>query len=367
MLLTAGQLGRQLHVGAQNLSAALWRPIRMEIAGGMAHRGQPHGGLFTSTLLPGGESDLTRRAPWLAGQGRAWWELHPDPRAVVLTIDTEGDLAAVCRHFPHPSGYPNFAAIAADGFAAVHVTERGTGIPNIGAWDSEATLWLRWSFVGDPVRLSPPEAIAAAPPTPPVDAPPPAPGATRQAVHGWGLPSGLWLDARPFRSDEMLALLNRYARERGKIAAGATLAPDLQEALDGLATLIPDSGDGRGLREELFLDTCAGFLYVNNCIVAHNFTDASGEGYPTGQDLALRLLMENPSLFRAAFEALAREGVAMKETVSHPNKALLRDMAARAQRPPGTRSGIAAARPEMIVPADQLGVQLHVGASSLSE
>jgi hypothetical protein len=105
-------------------------------------------------------------------------EICPVPSARILLIDDQEHLAAIVDAFPStPNGlaflnrrYPDWAALAAAGWDAVYLTDRGqwsTRLPQSGpdlyGWDLESALWLRHAFtVGRtvPSRLASSEATS---------------------------------------------------------------------------------------------------------------------------------------------------------------------------------------------------------------
>lgn len=127
---------------------------------------KPKGGLWTSTYLgPEDGSDWVR---WCRGEQfdspdtSAWYALTPRKGLRIIKIDSEADLRRVIDAYPAPmpADWPdilredakiNYEAVAAAGWDAVHLTERGQwrtrfSRPGLYGWDCESTLWLRWGF-----------------------------------------------------------------------------------------------------------------------------------------------------------------------------------------------------------------------------
>ena len=130
---------------------------------------KPNGGLWTSTLRPGPSSawvEWCRDEQFDDPDALTWHVLTPDPAARILVIDSLADLIVTTARYPLPLAWDrerceiDFVAVAADGFAAVHLTERGNaechsvsypvppGISTLAlnTWDCESTAWLRWAF-----------------------------------------------------------------------------------------------------------------------------------------------------------------------------------------------------------------------------
>ena len=98
----------------------------------------------------------------------------------LLLIDDQTQLAAIIDAYPaepnpyvpHRNGgrYPDWEALAADGWDGVYLTDRGQwetrlprGGPDLYGWDLESCLWLRPSYVvGRTVRSSVPSRAGAA-------------------------------------------------------------------------------------------------------------------------------------------------------------------------------------------------------------
>lgn len=221
LLWPASRLGAQLHIGAEELTAAGFGPPRM--TGGSWERrkwSQPLGGLWTSTYYDGPEgstSALVEAArkllpAWL--KRGAWSLLTPDPDALVLVIDTGEAMKKIMAHFRY-QGTPeiDFVAVERAGIAGVHLTARAASgridaalIRFVATWGCESTVWLRWVFPDPPVAIAVPawvEAMQAAQWAQALratnqahdGAPPVTPGTMRL----WLDPpyAGVWLDLRP--------------------------------------------------------------------------------------------------------------------------------------------------------------------------
>lgn len=164
----------------------LFDPVGMAGDNGQRYRpiGKPFGGLWTSPDHPRGRSawrtwcrqegtDFTRRL-------RTWRLTAVDVR--VYTIDDHDDLLAALDRWPHKRYRDSprlfcdreidYAAMAADGYDAIHLTEEGQwrtrlSFPdNLHGWDVPTIFWLRWMFTDvSPVRR--PRAPAPPPGTSP--------------------------------------------------------------------------------------------------------------------------------------------------------------------------------------------------------
>lgn len=130
------------------------------------------GGLWTSPVTARNADGAPVMTAWIA-----WWlseglpaeqyahltEIHPDPSARVLLIDTPEHLRAVVDTYPAQEigravpqladRWPDWAAIRDDGWHAVYLTEHGpydldsglTG-PNLYGWDCATVLWLHPAY-----------------------------------------------------------------------------------------------------------------------------------------------------------------------------------------------------------------------------
>jgi len=127
---------------------------------------KPWGGFWTSTYLGENGSDWVR---WCEGEDfddtnrSRWWILRPASDAPVLRIDSWSDFDAIEQRYavqlypeiPHDLKTWNFLAMAADGFAGVHLTKmasidlhygRGATMEDLNSWDCESTVWFQWLF-----------------------------------------------------------------------------------------------------------------------------------------------------------------------------------------------------------------------------
>ena len=94
------------------------------------------------------------------GSGRFLWKLVPDPNATYDIIDGEEDYEVLASQYPNrwddPSARvaavaPDWNRIAVDSpIDSIHVTASAAGSSWLWGWDVESTLWMRWSFVGEP-------------------------------------------------------------------------------------------------------------------------------------------------------------------------------------------------------------------------
>ncbi|MEU7399956.1 hypothetical protein [Streptomyces sp. NPDC044948] len=156
-----------------NLTAdpAHWRPVRGIGTGWV----KPHAGtgLWTSPVTAHRTDRTPTDSAWLewcrsemdSDTSPLWLtEIWPTGDARLLLIDDQAHLAAIIAAYPakpnryvaHRNGgrYPDWEALAADGWDGVYLTDRGqwaTRLPRSGpdlyGWDLESCLWLRPSFV----------------------------------------------------------------------------------------------------------------------------------------------------------------------------------------------------------------------------
>lgn len=166
---------------------AHWRPIRGIGTGWV----KPHGGtgLWTAPVTAHRADGTPTDSAWLqwcrsemdSDTSGLWLtEIWPTGDARLLLIDDQTQLAAIIDAYPaepnpyvpHRNGgrYPDWEALAADGWDGVYLTERGQwatrlprGGPDLYGWDLESCLWLRPSYVvGRTVRSSVPNRAGAA-------------------------------------------------------------------------------------------------------------------------------------------------------------------------------------------------------------
>ena len=149
---------------------ARWRPIRSIGTGWV----KPHGGtgLWTSPVTAQRADRTPTDSAWLewcrtemdSDTSGLWLtEIWPIGDARLLLIDSQAHLAAIIAAYPaernpyvpHRHGiYPDWEALAADGWDGVYLTDRGQwatrlprGGPDLYGWDLESCLWLRPSYV----------------------------------------------------------------------------------------------------------------------------------------------------------------------------------------------------------------------------
>ena len=126
----------------------------------MVHK--PTGGLWTSTLRDDGSCawlEWCRAEHWGLTEASKLYALEPEPGIAVMEIDSEYDLQDVIDDWGRDDIRPalarsfaplDFEAIAEE-YDAIHLTEWGEHhtrftTPGLYGWDTECTLWLRWSF-----------------------------------------------------------------------------------------------------------------------------------------------------------------------------------------------------------------------------
>jgi hypothetical protein len=127
---------------------------------------KPTGGLWTSTYSEEDGSDWVR---WCLAEGYAGpvfrcWLLQPNPSARVFEIDSYADLGrgldryGLSQELGLSMKILDFEAMARD-YDAIHLTHAGRRATHLSAphnlygWDCETTLWLHWSFAGEPLDL----------------------------------------------------------------------------------------------------------------------------------------------------------------------------------------------------------------------
>lgn len=148
---------------------ARWRPVKGIDMGWV----KPHSGtgMWTSPVTARTADGLPADSAWLEWcrtemdsdtSGQLLTEITPHGTARLLLIDDQTHLAAIVAAYPaernpyvpHRYGlYPDWEALAADGWDGVYLTERGqwaTRLPHSGpdlyGWDLESMLWLRPAF-----------------------------------------------------------------------------------------------------------------------------------------------------------------------------------------------------------------------------
>ena len=140
------------------------------------HRTKPvGGGLWTADLRAGGSAwaDYAAGDFGLRYDHSAAWKLRPQPSARVFVLDSLRDLRYLQTQHPRfpetefadgfvlpivDSWIPalDWPGIAAD-FDAVRLSDRGFRVLGGGGplldWSVPSTVWMRWSFVGEPERV----------------------------------------------------------------------------------------------------------------------------------------------------------------------------------------------------------------------
>lgn len=126
----------------------------------MSHK--PAGGLWTSTLRAGGTCawlDWCRAEQWGLTDETKLYALEPEPDVSVFEIERGDDLQRALVEWGRDDVPPvlarmfaplDFEAMATE-YDAIHLTEWGErhtrySHPSLYGWDTECTLWLRWSF-----------------------------------------------------------------------------------------------------------------------------------------------------------------------------------------------------------------------------
>jgi hypothetical protein len=147
---------------------AAWRPVRGIGTGWVKPHSQT--GLWTSPVTARAADGAPTDSAWLewsrAEMGadtadRLLTEVTPENPARLLLIDNQEHLAAIVRAYPAELNrylgktipYPDWEALAADGWDGVYLTDRGqwaTRLPSHGpdlyGWDMESLLWLRQAY-----------------------------------------------------------------------------------------------------------------------------------------------------------------------------------------------------------------------------
>lgn len=126
----------------------------------MPHK--PDGGLWTSTLQEDGSCawlDWCQAERWGLTAESKLYALEPEPDISVFEIDRDDDLQRALAEWRRGDVSPvvarmfaplDFEAMATE-YDAIHLTEWGQvhtrhSHPSLYGWDTECTLWLRWSF-----------------------------------------------------------------------------------------------------------------------------------------------------------------------------------------------------------------------------
>ncbi|MYU22903.1 hypothetical protein [Streptomyces sp. SID8352] len=148
-----------------------WRPVRGIGTGWV----KPHAGtgLWTSPVTAHRADRTPTDSAWLEWSraemdadtsSQMLTEVWPTGTARLLLIDDQAHLAAIIAAYPaepnpyaaprNGGRYPDWEALAADGWDGVYLTDRGqwaTRLPRSGpdlyGWDLESCLWLRPSYV----------------------------------------------------------------------------------------------------------------------------------------------------------------------------------------------------------------------------
>lgn len=123
---------------------------------------KPDGGLWTSTFREDGSCawlDWCQAEHWGLSEESLLYALEPEPDILVVEIDSEADLHRIVDEWERDDldrmvsrmyAPLDFEAIATE-YDAIHLTGNGQretrfATPGLYGWDTECTLWLRWSF-----------------------------------------------------------------------------------------------------------------------------------------------------------------------------------------------------------------------------
>jgi len=225
LTVSANHIGTQLHVGSRLLSPGRFPRVRH----GEAGTGKPHGGMWTSTFIPGPPPSSAWTST-VRGNGE-WWTLVPDPAARLLTLASLTDVAVLHNVYPGTDGTINYPRLARDGFAGVHASEHVVHLPEspLAGWACESTVWLRWAFIGAPAHIEAPQQVR-----------------TPHHYELTGRHTGLWFDAIPATPEV------EYALRRGHLPGGAFHAAQ---------------------------------VIIESVVVAHNFADETDVSLPIGPGL----------------------------------------------------------------------------------
>jgi hypothetical protein len=132
-------------------------------------RSKPHDGFYTCSFRAADAStawvDHMKVRGQRSGSGRRLWTLAPDPDATLYVIDDKADYEELSLQYPKrwdlpvnsPEVAPDWNRIAnlVDGqINGIHATEFAASSSWLWGWDVESTLWLEWSFVGEPVCVA---------------------------------------------------------------------------------------------------------------------------------------------------------------------------------------------------------------------
>jgi hypothetical protein len=154
--ITGQNLGVQLHskVAGVELRQSAMKPVRND----SWHK--PQGGLWTSTK---DENIVSGWYEWAHSEGMlpteaTTWELTPERDAVLIEVDSLGDLTALLERYSEGERWGrmpriDFEAMVQDGFDGMHLTDSGQWAtrmsdPSLYGWDCESTVWFRWAFEG---------------------------------------------------------------------------------------------------------------------------------------------------------------------------------------------------------------------------
>ena len=123
---------------------------------------KPQGGLWTSTLLPDGESAWTNfcdEANFHLDDVEYYTHIMVEPTAKLYRIDTMADLKKIASVEPTLKkwGYIDFEELAKE-YDGIYLSEQGLLATrvfdmlehpiNLNTWDTECTLWFRNVFTG---------------------------------------------------------------------------------------------------------------------------------------------------------------------------------------------------------------------------
>jgi len=151
--ITGQDLGTQLH--SKRLGLTLCASKMEPVTNDRFHK--PQGGLWTSTA---NDETVSGWYEWGKNEGMiapnaVTWTLIPEPNALLVEIDSYGDLTALVAQYGGSGSYGqlviDFEAMARDGYDGMHLTDRGQWAtrmskPNLYGWDCESTVWFRWAF-----------------------------------------------------------------------------------------------------------------------------------------------------------------------------------------------------------------------------
>ncbi|HEU0165966.1 MAG TPA: hypothetical protein VFQ54_13045 [Thermomicrobiales bacterium] len=126
---------------------------------------KPDGGIWTAPLwMRGGRTS----SPWIEwcraqrfrlAEPRDVWKIVPSPESRLIVVDGAASFATVIANYRHRDStsflpFLDFESMREDGYAGLHVTERGYlecrhpihGI-DLFHWAVSSTIWFDWTFV----------------------------------------------------------------------------------------------------------------------------------------------------------------------------------------------------------------------------